>query len=162
MASLLRKPTFFRPEVTRYQCFSVLINQVYLVKVTLLFISTVYTNVVPHQSNKGGEDHPHPDHHPLLRFSCRPNRKVVAGKESFHQSLLHLRRTCMTDQMYWQVITVISPLCFVFFLATGANRYRKHCSLALSSCTPLSRCFLELVIKVGWVAPAGGSHTDGR
>lgn len=125
-----RKANFFRPEVTCYHCCSVFTDQVFLVRVTLLFIGTVYTNVVPHQSNEGGEDHPHPDHHPLLRFSCRPHLKVVASKESFHQGLLSLRRTCMTDRMYRQVITVISPLCLVFFA-----RYRKHRSLELSKHT---------------------------
>lgn len=53
---------------------------------------------MPHQSNEGGEDHAHTDHHPVLRADCWPHLKVVVGKELFRQSLLYVRRTCMTDR----------------------------------------------------------------
>ena len=58
-----------------------------------------------HQSNEGGEDHAHTDHHSLLRADGWPDLKVVVGKDRFRQILLHIRRTCVTDG-YWAYMTV--------------------------------------------------------
>lgn len=65
---------------------------------------------IPHQSNEGGENHPHTDHHPLFRPNCRSHLEVVAVEKIFHQSLFHLRCTCMTDRMQLKVMPVMCRL----------------------------------------------------
>lgn len=51
-----------------------------------------------YQSNEGGEDHPHTDHHPVLRAGCRSDLEVVVGEDLPHQILLYLRGTCTREK----------------------------------------------------------------
>lgn len=51
-------------------------------------------DVFSHQSNEGGEDHPHADDHPLLGVVGRSDLQVVAGEERLHQLVLLVYSAC--------------------------------------------------------------------
>lgn len=62
-----------------------------------------------HQSNKGGEDHPNTDHHPLFRGARWPDFDVVAGIEILQKSLLHFSSTWVTKQITYELEDIQTP-----------------------------------------------------